>query len=84
MLEPEPEPYVKMEQGWEHEWEWRGKEEYVEPGEAEAPEWWEQYERPPTQEEALQAGPMQAEPMQAAPMQAEGRATVRSMFFMFP
>ena len=73
-----------MEQDWEHEWEWRGKEEYVEPGEAEAPEWWEQYERPPTQEEAMQARPMQAEPMQAAPMQAEGRATVCSMFCMSP
>ena len=84
MLEPEPEPYVKMEQDREHEWEWRGKEEYVEPGEAEAPEWWEQYERPPTQEEALQAGPMQAEPMQATPMKPEGRATVCSMFCMSP
>ena len=65
MLEPEPEPYVKMEQEWEHEWEWRGKQEYVEPGEAEGPEWWEQYERPATQEEGLQAGPMQEERMQA-------------------
>ena len=79
MLEPEPEPYVKMEQEWEHEWEWRGKQEYVEPGEGEAPERWEQYERPPTQEEGLQAGPMQAEPMQA-----EGRATLCSMFCMSP
>ena len=60
MLEPEPEPYVKMEQEWEQEWEWRGKEEYVEPGEAEAPEWWEQYERPHAQQQAMQAEPMQA------------------------
>ena len=79
-----PELYVKMEQEWEHEWEWRCKEEYVEPGEAEGPEWWEPYERPPTQEEAMQAGPMQARPMQAAPMQAEGRATLCSMFCMSP
>ena len=74
MLEPEPEPYVKMEQEWEQEWECRGKQEYVDPGEAEAPEWWEQYERPPTQEEV----------QEEEPMQAEGRAIVCSMFCMSP
>ena len=68
-----------MEQEWEQEWELRGKEEYVEPGEAEAPEWWEQYERPQAQQQA-----MQAEPMQAEPMLAEGRATVCFMFCMSP
>ena len=74
MFEPEPEPYVKMEQEWEQEREWRGKQEYVDPGEAEAPEWWEQYERPPTQEEV----------QEEEPMQAEGRAIVCSMFCMSP
>ena len=73
MFEPEPEPYVKMEQEWEQEWEWRGKQEYVDPGEAEG-EWWEQYERPLTQEEV----------QEEEPMQAEGRAIVCSMFCMPP
>ena len=84
MLEPEPEPYVKMEQEWEQEWDWRGKEEYVEPGKAEAPKWWEQYERPQAQQQAMQAEPMQAELMQAEPMQVEGRAKVCYMFCMPP
>ena len=73
MFEPEPEPYVKMEPEWEQEWEWRGKQEYVDPGEAEG-EWWEQYERPPTQDEV----------QEEEPMQAEGRAIVCSMFCMSP
>ena len=37
----------------------------MEPGEAEEPDWWEQYERPLAREEAMQAKPMQAEPRSA-------------------
>ena len=80
MLEPEPELYVKMEQECEEWQEWWGKEEYLQPGEAEARDRWEQYERPQARQEAMQAEPMQAEPMQGEP----GRATVCSMFCMSP
>ena len=68
--------YVKMEHEWQEWQEWRGKEEYVQPGEAEARDWWEQYEQPRARHEAMQAEQMQADPMQAEP----GRATVCSMF----
>ena len=52
----------------------------MELGEAEEPDWWEQYERPLAREEAMQTEPMQAEPMQAEP----GRATVCSVSCMSP
>ena len=80
MFEPEPEPYFKMDQEWEEWQEWRGKEEYVQPREAEVRDWCEHYERPKARQEAMQAEPMQAEPMQAEP----GRAIVCSMFCMSP
>ena len=75
MSEPEPDPYVKMEDEWE--WEWLGKEgAYVEPGEAEETDWWEQYEQRLAREEAMaESGPMQTEP---------GRAPLCSVLCMSP